>query len=150
MHKRSYDLETDAGAPYLIAEGTGLQLSNVKPLYYPRVSAVFQPRGAGAPIEGKALIDTGADATGVAEHLARQFGWSPIMKGIPLHTAGNSIPSNVHEVTLAIGDFEPFPLRVMTVILLGRRHIALLGTDVLARGRFTYDGLAKKFTLELP
>ena len=64
-------------------------------------------------------------------------------------TAGQVHQSDLYEATLRIDPHSDIRLNVLTANLLAQRLVAVVGTDVLAKGRLIYDGLKSKFTLEL-
>ena len=121
----------------------------------------FMPtHGRGTPVTGMALIDTGASFTHIdretAEiHRFRRFDMVTVntasQRGaeVPTYDAVVEIldlPG--HRDELRVRGFTgpaPRPGEPPT-----ERLIALIGCDILDQGRFTYDGAARTFTLELP
>ena len=149
MSKVTLEVEENQGASYLIPNDV-LSVSNVQPLYRAVVNVTFCPKGKGTAISGKGLIDTGADITSIDGFIAEANGWVPIRRGIPMKTAGQVHKSDLYEATLRINSHSDIRLNVLTANLHLQRLVALVGTDVLAKGRLIYDGLGSKFTLELP
>lgn len=148
MSKATHAIEKNEGYRILIPTEFP-SVSNVRWQYRAVVDVTFFPKGQGSPIAGSGLIDTGADTTSVDGVVAGSRGWVPIRRGIPMTTAGQVHQSDLYEATLRIDPHSDIRLNVLTANLLAQRLVAVVGTDVLAKGRLIYDGLKSKFTLEL-
>ena len=149
MSKVTLPIESNPGDP-ILSPSEVMSASNVKALYRATVMVTVVPKGQGSTIIGSALIDTGADVSGIDKFVAQLKGWVPIKRNVPIKTAGRIYRSAVYEASLSIADHGAMRLNVMSVNLRAQRLVAVVGTDILAHGRLVYDGQDSKFTLELP
>jgi hypothetical protein len=113
----------------------------------------------GAPVEGKGIIDTGAQMSNIGNYAIKAGRFRPTNTPIK-HISTNGITKaavyqgNVqllgipgHKVSLDL--VESTQLEVLSQ-LAGVRIICLVGRDILNHAVLTYDGLNRTFTLELP
>ena len=113
-------------------------------------------RGKGKAKEGLALVDTGASVTGIDKQAALDIGLPIVASGTVSSTthANEIVPCFVAEVEFLhprglaggpkINSNKAFGLNLSSLGLL-----AIIGRDVLRLCRFTYDGPAASFALEL-
>ena len=107
-----------------------------------------------AAVTVTAVIDTGATNSVIRDLSLAPLGISPTGFAM-VHTAStlrDPIPCPTYELWLAIPD-RATPVRigdrrVIATAFAGTGVDALIGCDVLAAGRFTYDGPGGTFTLE--
>lgn len=110
-------------------------------------------RGPGGPLDGWALIDTGAKLSGIDKSVALRFAL-PQVGAAELRTPA-SLPENVpvFQGRFSIPGLSDTPLtRPLLGLRLGYAHaglpvIILLGRDFLADKRFLYDGARGEFQL---
>lgn len=110
-------------------------------------------RGPGGPLDGWALVDTGAKLSGIDKAVALRFGL-PQVGAAELRTPA-SLPENVpvFQGRFLFPGLSEHPLsRHLLGLRLGYGHaglpvIILLGRDFLADKRFVYDGTRGEFKL---
>jgi predicted aspartyl protease len=108
-----------------------------------------------APIQVRALVDTGSDVTAVAPHVVQRLGL--VQSAIPglSQTASGSVLVNIHRVSLSI--LEPVgrsgSVLVLPDLLVSELTTtlpsldALIGMDVLRSCLFVLDGPGRQFIL---
>lgn len=117
-------------------------------------------RGEAIPITGMALLDTGASHTHIDRETAETHGFRRL-ESLRVNTASQS--GSEAQTYAAVVEILDIPGHREELQVLGfpappppdgqpaaDRFIALIGWDILDRGRFIYDGAARTFTLELP
>ena len=111
----------------------------------------------GTPIKTRALIDTGADKTVISESKIKDVQLIALPK------------SKDEKIRLANGGFEDFNLYLANIKLISPdleydcglievlaidtkndTELCLIGINILAKGKFTYDGRNAQFSLTFP
>ena len=98
-----------------------------------------------------ALIDTGANNSCIDDQTARHNGFRSVGDS-PLNTASGSGTTAVYPGLLEILDIPGHKEQLQLLGFQGNLRedlIALIGADILNKGRLVYDGPAQTFTLEL-
>ena|SRR6185503_159874 len=107
------------------------------------------------PVKVRALIDTGASCTLVAQDVVKQLGW-PVRGTTPLHppsTGGFAQTAFVYDVSFVIELSEEQTRRYAALPIMAHNSViqpgveALIGRDILQHALFTYNGAAKLFLL---
>lgn len=111
----------------------------------------LQGRSVPGAMPVRSLIDTGADMSVIANGLPAQLqltllGFQFLAGGV----VGDPVPGlNIAPEYSARVEFPngpAFDITVLEILLPGDLQM-LIGRDVLAKGRFTYDGVHEQFTL---
>ena len=106
-------------------------------------------------VEVRGLLDTATDITMVHSSVLSQVG-APKVASATTNTAGGTVPVNVFEVRLAIGDARnpggPM-LHVPSLLVMELQHqipnaACLIGLDILFQCKLFLDGPGQSFTLE--
>jgi aspartyl protease len=106
------------------------------------------------PVSVRALIDTGADVTAIADHVAGQLGLALVHR-TKTHTAGGSVNVNLYRVSLSVigpagtaGGLLVWPDLLVTELAVTIQNVdVLIGLDVLRQSLFILNGPAGQFTL---
>ena len=126
-----------------------------------RVRVRFTPeKMGGTPVTGMALIDTGASLTHIDRDTAEAYGFRRL-ESLRIYTASQSdAEAPTYDAVVEILDIPGHRERLQAIGFpappppdeqpAAERFIALIGWDILDRGRFIYDGAADTFTLDLP
>lgn len=103
-----------------------------------------------APMGVTALIDTGAAFTVVTANTATLLGLRTVGT-VPVHTPTTMEPVWCRQFHVNLYFSPAFAVDNILAIegaLTGQAFHCLLGRDVLSRGKFGYDGVGNRFTLE--
>ena len=111
-----------------------------------------------SPVDGVALVDTGATYSALDEDVARQLGLQPVGTIDTLTAAGKRTCSQFHARIFFPG--SPLPdveagrltgvdLGGQTAPVQNKPILALLGRDLLSRFVFVYNGVLGQFSLSL-
>ena len=94
------------------------------------------------PVDGMALIDTGASQTLIHERVIEQLGIPPMGLQRLRTFLGEPVALSTHFVSLQLGDEKPWEGVVVAAPLAVKRPetIVLVGRDLLRSARFVYDG----------
>ncbi len=122
-------------------------------------AAVLLPlrlRGLGpAPVQGRALIDTGSDITAVSLPILQQLGVPSVLR-TTTQSIGGAIAVNLYRVSLHIFDprnvalpWLPQPTLLVMELAPSVPYDALIGMDILRTCKMLVDGPADVFTLDL-
>jgi predicted aspartyl protease len=125
-------------------------------LYVGVPAAEVEFRPSYLPVLVRAVVDTGATRTTVAQWVLDRLGLSPVGQ-VPFHTASTGqtpLPAHIYAVEISLGGEKTglvaTDLAVIAVEHLGALGVdALLGRDILGRGLLVYDGLEGRFTLAI-
>ena len=118
--------------------------------YRPITWVTITPFKGGLAVNGPALVDTGATMTAIDSRIAQSFGFT-VSGAISVLTAdGRESTSPIYEMQLSGIAGYVQDLIISSCNVFDQGIIALIGTDVLANGKLTYDGTAGEFTLEVP
>ena len=126
----------------------------------PRVDVrIFLPEEAAAlrtnppdPVEGSALIDTGASSTCISYDVAKALELVPVDEEV-VTSPGAQKRHPVYAVTWELKDsgFKPFTnKRVIGVNLSGQDLCMLIGRDFLMATRLHYDGIQSRWQIDIP
>lgn len=106
-----------------------------------------------APIQGLALIDTGAVQSGLDEEVALSLGLNPVGVSEMLTPTGEATKVGVFwgEVAFETVEFQPLRQQFLGMKLgynVGAsKVVAILGRDFLRGGKLSYDGPLARFSL---
>lgn len=118
--------------------------------YRPITWVTITPFRGGLAVNGPALVDTGATMTAIDSRIAQSFGFT-VSGAISVLTAdGRESTSPIYEVQLSGIAGYVQDLVISSCNVFDQGIIALIGTDVLAKGKLIYDGTAGEFTLDFP
>ncbi len=103
------------------------------------------------PVQVRALIDSGADATTVAPHVPQRLGLTPFISGTS-QTASGSVPIDLYRMSLTISDPITGPILVYSDLVVAELTTALpvdalIGLNVLRDCLLILDGPGKQFIL---
>ena len=118
--------------------------------YRPIIWVTIRPLKGGLPVNGPALIYTGATMTAIDLRVAQRFGFAASGTASILTADGEQSSNPMYEVQLSgIADYvQEFVITSCNVLEQG--IMILLGTDVLANGKLIYDGITEEFTMDFP
>lgn len=105
-----------------------------------------------APVEGMALVDTGASQTLVDSRVIEQLDIPPVgVQRMRTFLSGEPVPLSTHFTSIRLGDERPWDGLVVAAPLAVQRPetIALIGRDLLRRARFVYEGRDGRIRIEL-
>jgi hypothetical protein len=99
------------------------------------------------PIEVEALVDTGSGRSIIQRELARSLALAPV-GSVQIDTPSTTdLPVLEYWVRFWFDSAASVEVKVLEAPLPVARIRALLGRDVLAQGRFVYDGVRGEFSL---
>ncbi len=90
--------------------------------------------------KGKVLLDTGADKTSIDESTAKKLGLVVVDRGTLNSASHRDVPIDVFEGQVIINGFAFHLGRAGGTNLKDQGLIALIGRDILSRGKLEYDG----------
>lgn len=105
-----------------------------------------------APVQGMALIDTGASQTLIHSAVIEKLDIPPMgVQRLRTFLRGDAVALSTHFVSLQIGDEKSWEGVVCAAPLAVQRSetIALIGRDLLREAAFSYDGSAGRITISL-
>lgn len=111
--------------------------------------STFGVDAVAAPIPVSALVDTGAAITVVTPELVALLALKSV-GAVSLHTPTTVEPVLCRQFHVNIYLSREFAIENIVVVeaaLTGQPFQCLIGRDILARGLFTYDGVANRFKL---
>ncbi|MGA7922400.1 MAG: aspartyl protease family protein [Thermoplasmata archaeon] len=109
--------------------------------------ASSEDRHGSEPIEVDALVDTGSGRSVIHPEVARRLDLTPV-GSVEIDTPSSTdVPAFEHWVRFWFDPTTSVEVKVLEAQLPVARLRALLGRDVLAQGRFLYEGKLGAFTL---
>jgi hypothetical protein len=110
--------------------------------------------GGPSSVQGKGLLDTGSDVTGVALPILQQLG-VPVVRRVSTQGIGGTVQVNLYRVSLHVLDSNRLglpwlsqPSLLVMELVPGFPCDVLIGMDVLLTCKMLVDGPARRFTLE--
>lgn len=103
------------------------------------------------PVNGLALIDTGATSTCIDEKLAQRIGLPVIDKGVISSASQTNAPVNIYPALIEFigGSIRVNAERAAGVALANQGLVVLIGRDVLSRMTMFYNGVTGEITLSV-
>ena len=104
------------------------------------------------PVEGMALVDTGASQTLVDERIVEQLSIPPMgTQRLRTFLSGDPVTLSTHFLRLELGNERPWEGIVVAAPLAVHRKetIVLVGRDLLRHARFVYDGRRARLLMEI-
>lgn len=114
---------------------------------YVEEEARLQDRRTADPVEVDALVDTGSGRSIIHPEIARRLELTAV-GSVQIDTPSSTdLPAFEHWVRFWFDPTTSVEVKVLEAPLPVARIRALLGRDVLAQGRFDYDGVRGEFSL---